>query len=126
MSDVVGAGATRIWNMTGSGAMAVGLAAGSNTNGVISGAAGSNLIKRGAQQLALRGNNTYAGYTQIDRGEIVITGDVLADPAGPLGSELFTHRPRCGRHKLGGQPRHRRPLHRGPRHPGSRRARHRR
>ncbi len=85
MSDVTGAGATRIWNLTGSGAMAVGLAAGSNTNGVISGAAGSNLIKRGAQQLSLRGNNTYQGFTQIDRGEIVVVGNVLPGQAGPLG-----------------------------------------
>lgn len=86
MSDVLTAGATRIWNLTGSGAMAVGLTAGSNSNGVISGAAGSNLIKRGAQQVALRGNNTYQGYTQIDRGEIVVVGNVLPNQNGPLGN----------------------------------------
>lgn len=85
MSDVLGAGATRIWNLTGSGAMAVGLTGGSNTNGVISGAAGSNLIKRGAQQVAFRGNSTYEGYTQIDRGEIVVVGNVQPNVAGALG-----------------------------------------
>lgn len=85
MSDVVGAGATRVWNLTGSGAMAVGLTAESATNGVISGAAGSNLIKRGAQQVAFRGDNTYQGYTQIERGEIVVVGDVLSGVSGPLG-----------------------------------------
>ena len=58
MSDVIGAGATRVWNLTGSGQMGVGLTAGSSTNGVISGALGSNLIKRGAQNLTLRGNST--------------------------------------------------------------------
>ena len=80
------AGATRIWNMTGSGAMAVGLTAGSVTNGVVSGNDGSNLIKRGLQQLALRATNTYQGFTQIDRGEIVITGNVAPGVAGPLGN----------------------------------------
>lgn len=85
MSDVVGAGATRIWNLTGSSAMAIGLTAGSTTNGVISGAAGSNLIKRGAQLISLRGNNTYQGFTQIDRGEIVVSGNVAPGVAGPLG-----------------------------------------
>ena len=85
MSDVVGSGATRIWNLTGSGAMAVGLTAGSSVAGVISGAEGSNLIKRGAQQVAFRGNNTYQGYTQIDRGEIVVVGNVLPGVSGPLG-----------------------------------------
>ncbi len=85
MSDVVGTGATRIWNLTGSGAMAVGLTSGSSVAGVISGAEGSNLIKRGAQQVAFRGNNTYQGYTQIDRGEIVVVGNVLPGVSGPLG-----------------------------------------
>lgn len=82
------AGATRIWNLTGSGAMAVGLTAGSTTNGVISGAEGSNLIKRGAQQVSFRGTNTYQGYTQIDRGEIVVVGNVLPGVNGPLGNSV--------------------------------------
>ncbi|MBL9182202.1 MAG: autotransporter-associated beta strand repeat-containing protein [Verrucomicrobiaceae bacterium] len=77
MSDVVGAGATRIWNMAG-GDVAV--------RGVISGAAGSNLIKRGANSLTLSGANTYQGYTQIDRGTVVVSGNVLPNVAGPLGT----------------------------------------
>ena len=85
MSDVLTSGATRVWNLTGTGAMAVGLTAGSATQGVISGALGSNLIKRGAQQLSLRGVNTYEGYTSIERGQIVVVGDVLPGLAGPLG-----------------------------------------
>jgi autotransporter-associated beta strand protein len=79
------AGATRIWNLTGSGQMAVGLIGGSSSNGVISGNAGSNIIKRGAQLVSFRGNNTYQGSTQIDRGEIVIVGNVLPGVSGPLG-----------------------------------------
>ena len=77
MSDVAGAGATRIWNMAG-GDVAV--------RGVISGAMGSNLIKRGQSFLTLSGANTYQGYTQIDRGNIVIAGNVLPGIAGPLGN----------------------------------------
>jgi autotransporter-associated beta strand protein len=80
------AGATRTWSLTGSGAMAVGLTAGSATNGVISGNAGSNLIKNGAQQVSFRGANTYEGYTQIGQSTIVIAGDVLSGVAGPLGN----------------------------------------
>lgn len=80
------AGATRIWNMTGTAAMAVGLTAGSTTNGVISGADGSNLIKRGAQTVSFRGANSYQGYTQIDRGEINVVGNVLPGVNGPLGN----------------------------------------
>lgn len=76
MSDVVGAGATRVWNM-GGGDVAV--------RGVISGAIGSNLIKRGANSLTLSGANTYQGYTQIDRGTVVVAGNVLPNVAGPLG-----------------------------------------
>lgn len=79
------AGATRIWNLTGTGAMAVGLTAASSTHGVISGLAGSNLIKRGAQQVSFRGMNTYQGFTQIDRGQVVVVGDVAPNVAGPLG-----------------------------------------
>ncbi len=88
MSDVVGAGATRIWNLNGTSAMAVGLTAGSTTNGVISGAAGSNLIKRGTQLVSLRGANTYQGFTQIDRGDVVVVGNVAPGVAGPLGSSI--------------------------------------
>jgi autotransporter-associated beta strand protein len=77
MSDVVGAGATRIWNMAG-GDVAV--------RGVVSGAMGSNLIKRGANSLTLSGANTYQGYTQIDRGTVVVAGNVLPGVAGPLGN----------------------------------------
>lgn len=71
-------GATRIWNLTGSGTMGV--------YGVISGNDGSNLIKRGAQTLVLSGANTYEGNTQIDRGEIIVVGNVLSGVAGPLGN----------------------------------------
>lgn len=85
MSDVVTAGATRIWNFDGSVPSGVGLEAGSTTKGVISGAIGSNLIKRGARQLTLRGANTYQGYTQIDRGEVVAVGNIAPNIAGPLG-----------------------------------------
>lgn len=77
MSDIVGAGATRIWNMAG-GEVAV--------RGVISGAEGSNLIKRGANGLTLSGTNTYQGYTQIDRGTLVVVGNVQPGIAGPLGN----------------------------------------
>jgi autotransporter-associated beta strand protein len=77
MSDVVGAGATRIWNMAG-GDLTV--------RGVVSGAMGSNLIKRGQSFLTLSGANTYQGYTQIDRGTIVVAGNVLPGVAGPLGN----------------------------------------
>jgi autotransporter-associated beta strand protein len=77
MSDVVGAGATRIWNMVG-GDLTV--------RGVVSGAMGSNLIKRGQSFLTLSGANTYQGYTQIDRGTIVVAGNVLPGVAGPLGN----------------------------------------
>lgn len=77
MSDVVGAGATRVWNMAG-GDVAV--------RGVISGAMGSNLIKRGQNSLTLSGANTYQGYTQIDRGTLVVSGNVLPGVAGPLGN----------------------------------------
>lgn len=77
MSDAVGAGATRIWNMAG-GDVAV--------RGVISGAEGSNIIKRGANSLTLSGVNTYQGYTQIDRGTVVVAGNVLPGVAGPLGN----------------------------------------
>jgi autotransporter-associated beta strand protein len=77
MSDVVSAGATRIWNMVG-GDVAV--------RGVISGAEGSNLIKRGQSGLTLSGMNTYQGYTQIDRGTVVVAGNVLPGVAGPLGN----------------------------------------
>ena len=77
MSDVASAGATRVWNM-GGGDVTV--------RGVISGAAGSNLIKRGANSLTLSGANTYQGYTQIDRGSLIIAGNVLPGVAGPLGN----------------------------------------
>lgn len=79
------AGATRIWNLAGSGVMAVGLTAGSSASGVISGNDGSNLIKRGAQVVSFRGTNTYQGYTQIDRGEVVVAGNVAPGVAGALG-----------------------------------------
>lgn len=77
MSDVVGAGATRIWNISG-GALAV--------RGVVSGAEGSNLIKNGGSGLVLTGANTYQGYTQINAGALSIAGDVIPNQAGPLGN----------------------------------------
>lgn len=71
------AGATRTWNLGGTGTMGV--------YGVISGADGSNLVKTGAQFLVLGGANTYQGYTQINNGEIIVRGSVLPNLAGPLG-----------------------------------------
>ena len=72
------AGATRTWNLTGSGTMGV--------YGTISGNDGSNIIKRGAQTVVFSGTNTYQGSTQIDRGEIIVVGDVLTSTSGPLGN----------------------------------------
>ncbi|MGB8170116.1 MAG: autotransporter-associated beta strand repeat-containing protein, partial [Chthoniobacteraceae bacterium] len=71
------AGATRIWNLAGTGTMGV--------YGTISGADGSNLIKSGAQNIVLAGNNNYQGYTQINQGEIIVVGNVAASASGPLG-----------------------------------------
>ncbi|MBX7209625.1 MAG: autotransporter-associated beta strand repeat-containing protein [Verrucomicrobiaceae bacterium] len=71
------AGATRLWNLAGTGTMGV--------YGVISGADGSNFIKSGVQFLLLGGANTYQGYTQINNGEIIAQGNVLPGVAGPLG-----------------------------------------
>ena len=71
------AGATRIWNLGGSGTMGV--------YGVVSGADGSNLIKNSAQFLVLGGTNTYQGYTQINQGEIIAQGNVLPNVAGAFG-----------------------------------------
>lgn len=79
MSDVNTAGATRIWNI-GVGTTSV--------RGVVSGAEGSNLIKRGATTLVLSGNNTYQGFTQIDRGSIIVSGNVLPGVNGPLGNSI--------------------------------------
>ncbi len=76
LSDVVTAGATRNFNINvGTTAM----------RGVVSGAAGSNLIKLGAGSLILSGANTYEGYTQVTAGNLLITGNVLPNQAGPLG-----------------------------------------
>lgn len=72
------AGATRIWNLTGTGTMGV--------YGVISGNDGSNLIKSGAQNVVFSGANTYQGYTQINQGTIIAVGDVMSGVAGPLGN----------------------------------------
>lgn len=80
------AGGTRTWNLGSTGAMAVGLTAGSTTKGVISGLDGSNLIKVGAQQVSFRAANTYQGFTQIGQSTIVAVGDVLPGVAGPLGN----------------------------------------
>lgn len=77
MSDVVGSGATRIWSV------AVGTVA---ARGVVSGAEGSNLIKRGATTLILSGANSYRGYTQIDRGSLIVSGNVLPGVNGALGN----------------------------------------
>ena len=71
------AGATRLWNLGGTGTMGV--------TGVISGADGSNLIKTGMQFVVFAGSNTYQGYTQINNGEIIVQGDVLPGQSGPLG-----------------------------------------
>ncbi len=85
MSDVAGSGATRTWALAGTAPMAVGLTSGSTTNGVISGAAGSNIIKTGSQVVAFRGTNTYQGYTQIAGGSIIAVGNVMPNVAGALG-----------------------------------------
>ncbi len=71
------AGATRTWNLAGTGTMGV--------YGVISGADGSNLIKNGAQNVVFSGANTYHGYTQINQGEIIAVGNVAPGVSGPLG-----------------------------------------
>lgn len=77
LSDVVGAGATRNLNIN-VGSTAV--------RGIVSGAAGSNLIKLGAGSLILSGANTYEGYTQVSAGTLVFSGDVLPGQSGPLGN----------------------------------------
>lgn len=71
------AGATRTWNLGGTGTMGV--------YGVISGADGSNIIKTGAQFIVFGGANTYQGYTQINQAEIIAQGNVQPNVAGPLG-----------------------------------------
>ncbi len=76
MSDVLTAGATRTFNI-GAGTTAI--------RGIVSGAAGSNLIKAGATNLLLSGSNTYQGYTQVSAGTLFFVGDVRPDMAGPLG-----------------------------------------
>jgi autotransporter-associated beta strand protein len=75
--DVYSVGATRLWNLGGTGTMGV--------YGIISGADGSNLIKSGTQFAVFGGANTYQGYTQINNGEIIVQGNVLPNVAGPLG-----------------------------------------
>ena len=86
MSDVLTAGATRTWTLGNTSAAAVGLTSGSTTNGVISGAPGSNIIKAGAQVISFRGNNTYQGFTQINAGQIIAVGNVAPNVAGALGN----------------------------------------
>lgn len=76
LSDVLTAGATRNFNIN-VGSLAI--------RGVVSGAAGSNLIKLGATNLILSGVNTYQGYTQVTAGALYYVGDVLPNQAGPLG-----------------------------------------
>ncbi|MGV3660650.1 MAG: autotransporter-associated beta strand repeat-containing protein [Prosthecobacter sp.] len=76
MSDVLTAGATRNFNIN-LGNLAV--------RGVISGAAGSNLIKLGGTSLILTGANTYQGYTQVTAGTLYFAGDVMPNQPGPLG-----------------------------------------
>ncbi|MEQ1859582.1 MAG: autotransporter-associated beta strand repeat-containing protein [Chthoniobacteraceae bacterium] len=71
------AGATRIWSLAGTGTMGV--------YGVISGADGSNLIKSGAQNVVFAGDNTFQGYTQINQGLIIASGNVAPSVSGPLG-----------------------------------------
>lgn len=76
MSDVLAAGATRNFNIN-TGTLAI--------RGVVSGAAGSNVIKLGAGSLILTGTNTYQGYTQVTAGNLYFAGDVLPNQAGPMG-----------------------------------------
>ncbi|MBL9133229.1 MAG: hypothetical protein JNG86_18610, partial [Verrucomicrobiaceae bacterium] len=76
LSDVGGAGATRTFNIN-TGTTAI--------RGVVSGAAGSNLLKIGAGSIILNSANTYEGYTQITAGNAYIVGDVKPNLAGPLG-----------------------------------------
>ena len=76
LSDVVAAGATRTINIT-TGNISV--------LGVVSGAAGSNLIKAGGGNLVLSGANTYQGFTQVGAGFLFYGGDVKPNVPGPLG-----------------------------------------
>lgn len=76
LSDVVTSGATRTLNIN---------AGNISVLGVVSGAAGSNLIKTGAGNLVLSGANTYQGYTQVGAGFLFYGGDVKPNVAGPLG-----------------------------------------
>ncbi len=71
------AGATRIFNLAGTGTMGI--------FGVISGNDGSNVIKSGVQNVVFGGANTYQGYTQINQGIVIAQGDVLPGTPGPLG-----------------------------------------
>ena len=76
LSDVAGAGATRTVNITTGNISML---------GVVSGAAGSNLIKVGGGNLVLSGANTYQGFTQVGAGFLFYGGDVKPNVAGPLG-----------------------------------------
>jgi fibronectin-binding autotransporter adhesin len=76
LSNVAGAGATRTINMN-TGSLAI--------RGVVSGAAGSNIIKIGSGNLVLSGANTYEGFTQNTAGFIFFGGDVFPNQPGPFG-----------------------------------------
>ena len=81
MSPNAAVGATRTFNLNinsgTTGEVAI--------NGVLSGAAGSDLIKSGSQVLVLNGANTYQGTTTITAGTISVGTNVAPNVAGALG-----------------------------------------
>ncbi len=82
MSPNASVGATRTFNLnintSTTGEVAI--------NGVISGAAGSNIIKTGTQVLVLNGTNTYQGTTTINAGTIAVGTNVAPNVNGALGN----------------------------------------
>ena len=77
MSPNAAVGATRNFNTAGGNLV---------INGILSGAAGSNVIKiTGATDLVLNNFNTYQGTTTINAGAIVVGTNVAPNVAGALG-----------------------------------------
>ena len=76
MSSNASVGATRTFNIS-SGAVYF--------NGILSGAAGSNLIKAGGTTLGLNGVNTYVGTTTITAGTLIAGTNVAPNVAGAFG-----------------------------------------
>ncbi|MDB6120936.1 MAG: uncharacterized protein JWO08_4717, partial [Verrucomicrobiaceae bacterium] len=73
-----GAGGTRTFNIGGGNHFAI--------NGVISGGAGSNIIKTGGSTLALNGMNTFQGTTTVNQGFLTVGTNVLPNVNGALGN----------------------------------------